>query len=145
MVRQLSGMAVPQDDIAGFVEISDVTLRKHYSADLERGRAEANLQVTRSLYRAATRENNPNVVAQMFWLKNRAGWKDMGVLAPAADDVNTLAIEFVAPLDLAQAVRATQGPVINGTAEPSPRDEDENDADTQGIFEVPLPDEDPES
>ena len=84
LVRRLSGFAVAQDDIAQFVEISDVTLRKYYSADLQRGCAEANLKVVQSLFRAATRENNPNVVAQMFWLKNRAGWKDMGIATTRA-------------------------------------------------------------
>src|SRR5215472_13542504 len=96
LVRRLSGLAVSHDDIAAMVEISDISLRKHYRADLDRGRVEANMKVVHALFQAATRANNPNVVAQMFWLKNRAGWKDMGIVT-AADSVNTLAIEFVGP------------------------------------------------
>jgi hypothetical protein len=163
MVRRLAGMATPHDAIALFVEISDITLRKHYRVDLDRGHAEANLKVVQSLFRAATRENNPSVVAQMFWLKNQAGWKEH--VAPGeADGVTTLQIEFVGPHALADAVRATRHPVINGTAEPEAHEPDVDtvedaalaeDADAEvgdvaddaaepGLFEAPLPDPDPE-
>jgi hypothetical protein len=114
LVRRLSGMAVPHDDIAAMVEITDITLRKHYRADLDRGRAEANLAVTRALFKNATRENNPNVVAQMFWLKNRAGWKDMGIVTTPADSVNLLTIEFVEP----RSAPEVSGVTIDGTTEP---------------------------
>jgi hypothetical protein len=116
LVRQLSGLAVRHDDIAHLVEISDVSLRKHYASDLQRGRVEANLQVTRSLFQAATRPNNPNVVAQMFWLKNQAGWKDLPVAATAGDDINTLRIVFSDARAGPDAGNAG-GTTIDGTAE----------------------------
>jgi hypothetical protein len=79
MVRRLAGLGVVVDDIASLTKISDETVRKYYRDDLTLGRAEANLGVARALYKAATRDHNPNVVAQMFWLKNRAGWNDLSV------------------------------------------------------------------
>jgi hypothetical protein len=114
LVRRLSGMAVPQNDIAAMVEVSDVSLRKYYRGDLDRGLAEANLKVVHALFQAATRPNNPNVVAQMFWLKNRAGWKDMGIVTTPADSVDRLTIEFVEP----RSVAAASGMTIDGTVEP---------------------------
>ncbi len=79
LVRRLAGLGVVVDDIAVIAKMSDWTVRKYYSDEIQLGRAEANLGVARALYKAATRENNPNVVAQMFWLKNRAGWNDVAV------------------------------------------------------------------
>ncbi len=79
LVRRLAGLGVVVDDIATITKISDETVRKYYGEEIQLGRAEANLGVARALYKAATRENNPNVVAQMFWLKNRAGWNDVAV------------------------------------------------------------------
>lgn len=89
-VRGMSGLAVPQEDIARMMEIHIETLLKYYAADLAAGRAEANLKVARAMFKAATRETNPNVVAGMFWLKNRGGWKDIGantttVIVPGID------------------------------------------------------------
>lgn len=79
LVRRLAGLGVTIDDIATIVKISDQTVRNYYGEEIQLGRAEANLGVARALYKAATREKNPNVVAQMFWLKNRAGWNDVAV------------------------------------------------------------------
>ncbi len=89
------------------------------------GRAEANIKVAMSLFKAATRDHNPNVQAAMFWLKNCAGWKDPGLITVDADGVGTLSIEFVGADALAQAVRATAQPDDrphggNGAAHPSP-------------------------
>jgi hypothetical protein len=148
LVRQLSGMATPHDAIAAFVEISDITLRKYYRQDLDRGRAEANLKVVQALFRNATRENNPNVVAQMFWLKNQAGWKDMGIVTTPGDSVNTLTIEFIEPRPVPDA----SGVTIDGTAEPvtaaeahdngargkAPPASDDEPADDASTFELEL-------
>jgi hypothetical protein len=88
----------------------DDTLRKHYRADIDRGRAEANMAVSRSLFTAATRSNNPNVVAAMFWLKNRAGWKALATTDTSSlngPTINVLKIEFVDPRDSSTSNDAT--------------------------------------
>jgi len=55
------------------------TLRKRCRDDLDGGAAEANAIVSGSLFAAA---KGGNVVAQIFWLKTRAQWRER----PAPDD-----------------------------------------------------------
>jgi hypothetical protein len=95
LVRRLAGLGVVVDDIANLTKISDETVRKYYREDIALGRAEANLGVARALFKAATREHQPNVVAQMFWLKNRAGWKDIGVGNPGGGNMNFVIVTGV--------------------------------------------------
>lgn len=97
LVRRLAGLGVVVNDIARLTEISDVSVRKYYRNDIARGRAEANLQVARAMFRAATRDTNPSIIAGMFWLKNRGGWKEVAAAPAAGDGTNTLRIEFVDP------------------------------------------------
>jgi len=78
-VRHLSGLGVRQDDIARIVKCSPKTLRKRCRDDLDGGAAEANAIVSGSLFAAA---KGGNVVAQIFWLKTRAQWRER----PAPDD-----------------------------------------------------------
>jgi hypothetical protein len=78
-VRHLAGLGVRQDDIARIVKCSPKTLRKRCRDDLDGGAAEANAIVSGSLFAAA---KGGNVVAQIFWLKTRAQWRER----PAPDD-----------------------------------------------------------
>jgi hypothetical protein len=72
-VRYLSGVGVPQDDIAKIVECSPKTLRKHFRRELDRGAAEGIATVAGYLFAAA---KAGNVTAQIFIMKSRAGWKE---------------------------------------------------------------------
>ena len=72
-VRHLAGLGVRQDDIARIVKCSPKTLRKRCRDDLDGGIAEANAIVSGSLFAAA---KGGNVVAQIFWLKTRAQWRE---------------------------------------------------------------------
>jgi hypothetical protein len=76
-VRTLAGLGLSVADIGRVVEIAEGSVRNHYLDDLEIGRAQAKAKVAGSLFRMATNEDKPNVVAAIFWLKNRAGWKDV--------------------------------------------------------------------
>ena len=78
-VRHLAGLGVRQVDIARIVRCSPKTLRKRCRDDLDCGVAEANAIVSGSLFAAA---KGGNVVAQIFWLKTRAQWRER----PAPDD-----------------------------------------------------------
>ena len=78
-VCHLAGLGVRQDDIARIVKCSPKTLRKRCRDDLDGGAAEANAIVSGSLFAAA---KGGNVVAQIFWLKTRAQWRER----PAPDD-----------------------------------------------------------
>ena len=72
-VRHLVGLGVSQDDIARIIRCSPKTLRKRCRDDLDCGVAEANALVSGSLFAAA---KGGNVVAQIFWLKTRAQWRE---------------------------------------------------------------------
>src|SRR5580700_2025562 len=75
-VRHLAGVGVGQDDIAKIIGCAPKTLRKRCRDDLDRGVAEANAMVSGSLFAAA---KAGNVVAQIFWLKTRAHWRERAV------------------------------------------------------------------
>ena len=75
-VQELSGVGVPQEDISDIIGCAPKTLRKRFRKELDRGMAEANAAVAGFLYTAA---KQGNVIAQIFWLKTKAGWREAGV------------------------------------------------------------------
>lgn len=75
-VRTMVGMGMTQDEICAVIGVSKPTLHKYYRADLDVGAAEANAAVAQSLFKQATNAEKPNVIAAIFWLKARAGWRD---------------------------------------------------------------------
>jgi len=84
-VHYLSGLGVPQDDIAKIIGCAPKTLRKHFRDDLNRGVAEANATIAGYLFAAA---KTGNIAAIIFWLKTRANWRERGTATdaiPSAD------------------------------------------------------------
>src|ERR1700747_235794 len=75
-VRHLAGVGVRQDDIARIIGCAPKTLRKRCRDDFDRGVAEANAVISGSLFANA---KAGNVVAQIFWLKTRAQWRERAV------------------------------------------------------------------
>lgn len=75
-VKTLAGMGVRDYEIAKVIGLSEPTMRKHFAHELEVGHIEANAKVAQSLFKAATNPDKPNVVAAIFWLKARAGWRE---------------------------------------------------------------------
>jgi hypothetical protein len=75
-VEALAGYGVPESDIAGVVGVSPKTLRKHYRSELDHGHVKANAKVAENLFRKATGDGREAVIAAIFWLKTRAGWKE---------------------------------------------------------------------
>jgi len=73
-VQVLSGIGVPQDQIALIIGVDPKTLRKTCRDDLDRGMAEANVKVAQTLFGMATRGDN--TAATVFWMKSRAGWRE---------------------------------------------------------------------
>jgi hypothetical protein len=111
LVRNLAGLGLNERDTARMISISRETLRKYYEEDMEAGRAEANVKVAQAMFKAATRDN-PNVVAGMFWLKNRAGWKD--VLGNPAGSLGPLHLHLTAAREIGKQIlelRQTEGPM----------------------------------
>ena len=85
-VEALAGYGVPEAEIAGVVGIDAKTLRKHYRPELDHGHTKANARVAENLYRKATGDGREAVIAAIFWLKTRAGWKETSVTELAARD-----------------------------------------------------------
>ena len=73
-VQVLSGIGVPQEQIALILGVDPKTLRKTCRDDLDRGMAEANTKVAQTLFAMATRGDN--TAATIFWMKARAGWRE---------------------------------------------------------------------
>lgn len=101
--------------------ISPVTLRKHFRQELDSGHAVATSKVAQSLFKNATTatETYPGgiPVAQIFWMKSRAGWqaKEKGLPPPSAPpntDIMAAArrILFALELGAAQAAGAPPAP-----------------------------------
>ena len=77
--RQVDAMAaygVPEESIAKVLGISPHTLRKYFRDELDTAHVKANSAVAQSLYRKATGDGAGSVVAAIFWLKTRAGWRE---------------------------------------------------------------------
>ena len=75
-VTTMAGYGMIPDQIAKVIGISAPTLRLHFDSELEDGLAKATFNMTQTLYQQATNKDKPNVVAAIFWLKARAGWRD---------------------------------------------------------------------
>jgi hypothetical protein len=75
-VKAMAGFGVPETDIAALLLIDPKTLRKHFAHELEVGHVEANAKVAANLFRRATGEGREAVIASIFWLKCRAGWRE---------------------------------------------------------------------
>jgi predicted ArsR family transcriptional regulator len=93
LVRALSGLGVPQEDIATHLEIDAKTLRKHFRRELDRGMVEANVKVAQSLFQMAT--TGKNVAAAIFWMKARCGRREKHevTVSPAEEEVERLSDE----------------------------------------------------
>lgn len=78
LVEEMAGFGVPFDDIARLIGCSAPTLRKYFEDELAAGTAKANLKVARTMYNRAIDEKGgrDSVIAGIFWLKCRAGWRE---------------------------------------------------------------------
>lgn len=93
LVKSLSGIGVPQDDICAIVSVSKPTLHKHYRDDLDRGLAEANAKVAESLFKQAI---GGNITAAIFWAKSRMGWSEKQEIVHSGE-VRNVVVKFVKP------------------------------------------------
>lgn len=75
-VEALSGFGIKHDDIAALLGISDITLRKHYAAELAHGGAKMVAKVANSLLQKAVSDRPDAVNAAKFYLQARAGWSE---------------------------------------------------------------------
>ncbi len=79
-VKAMAAYGVPRDDIARVIGCSAPTLAKHFWNELEVAAIEANAKVAQSLFRKAVEgTGKESVTAAIFWLKCRAGWRDVSL------------------------------------------------------------------
>src|SRR5436309_2523378 len=81
-VEKLSGLGLPQSDIAAGIGVDDKTLRKHFRAELDMGAAKANSEVAEFLFNAASGkrgEGSAAITTAIFWAKTRMRWKEVSV------------------------------------------------------------------
>ena len=76
-VTLMAGIGLTHDQIATIIGISDETLRKYYSKELEISAAMMNAQVAQNLFSIATSKGPGAVPSAIFWLKTRANWKEV--------------------------------------------------------------------
>lgn len=74
-VQLMAVLGRPHHDIAKLIGTGTRQLLKHYRQELDFGNDLACVNVAGALYKNALKGN---VVAQIFFLKNKAGWRDMG-------------------------------------------------------------------
>jgi hypothetical protein len=80
MVKSLSGLGITHEQMCAIVKISRPTLYKYYQEELQEGKANANAQVARNLFKIATGSGREAVTACIFWLKTQAKWKETDVI-----------------------------------------------------------------
>ena len=78
-VEAMAGYGIPAEDIATVLGVGRLELERDYRKELDGAAIKANAKVAESLFRKATGEGREGVVAAIFWLKTRAGWKETSV------------------------------------------------------------------
>ena len=89
-VEALAIAGCKQSLIADIVKISEPTLRKNFRKELDTSKARANAIISQALFKKA---KDGNVVAQIFWLKTQAGWKEKNALELTGKDGDKLFTE----------------------------------------------------
>lgn len=74
-VSALASFGIPQTKIAKYLDICEPTLTKYYREELDHALLDKVVMVANALYNNAVEMNN--VTAQIFFLKTRAGWKEL--------------------------------------------------------------------
>jgi hypothetical protein len=117
-VEALAGYGVPEVEIGDVIGLDPKALRKHYRQELRQGHTKANAKVAENLYRRATGEGREAVIAAIFWLKTRAGWRESISHELSGRDGAPIEVADHSTRDLAKAVLAMLSRGVS--APPSP-------------------------
>ncbi|NDC25384.1 MAG: hypothetical protein EBZ49_14825 [Proteobacteria bacterium] len=74
LVESSSGLGLPHESIAVLVGIDDKTLRKHYRAELDMGKAKANGQIAKTLFSKAVAGDTTSLI---WWTKSQMRWSEV--------------------------------------------------------------------
>lgn len=76
LVKLHATVGTRQEMIADILGIDEKTLRKHYRAELDHSKAQANAVIGGVLFNKAKKGDT---AAAIFWMKTQAGWKETTV------------------------------------------------------------------
>ena len=98
LVETSSGIGLPHEQIALLLEIDDKTLRKHYRAELDKGKAKAHLRIAQTLFNKATSGDTTSLI---WWTKTQMRWSETVKQEVTGADGAPLGIQvsFVTPDD----------------------------------------------
>lgn len=91
-VEMMVAAGIAQDDIAGCLSISDVTLRKHFADEIAYGATRINQGVVKKLVELV---GKGDFNAIKFWLQARMGWSDKTTLVDDRPPQTRVVIELV--------------------------------------------------
>ena len=92
-VSAMAGFGLKHDQIAKIIGISDETLRKYYSHELDVAESMMNAQIAQNLYSIANSKGPGAITAAIFWLKTRAGWRETSRTEVTGKDGGAIEIE----------------------------------------------------
>lgn len=82
LVENLSAAGIRHEDIALYLGITRPTLNRYYSDELRLGLVRANASIAQTVFNQA---KEGNTTAAIFWLKTRAGWREIQKVEMSAD------------------------------------------------------------
>jgi hypothetical protein len=97
-VEMFTAVGATQEAIGQIMGISSDTLQRHFRSELDLGTTKANAKVAGKLYNEAMQGN---VACMIFWLKTRAGWREVSRVE------NTFPEGVPATIELTSEERAT--------------------------------------
>jgi DNA-binding XRE family transcriptional regulator len=103
-VTALASFGLPQEDIAEFIGVSHVTLRKYYQPELKLSAIKANAAVGEYLFSLASGHalkqgatHGDCKTAAMFWAKTRMGWRETSRLEHSGPEGGPMQMQDVTP------------------------------------------------
>jgi len=97
MVESTSGLGLPHESIAVLVGIDDKTLRKHYRAELDIGKAKANGQIAKTLFSKALAGDTTSLI---WWTKSQMRWSEtvkQEVTGADGEPLKGIQVSFIKP------------------------------------------------
>ena len=97
LVESSSGLGLPHEQIAILVGIDDKTLRKHYRAELDIGKAKANGQIAKTLFSKAVAGDTTSLI---WWTKAQMRWSEtvmQEVTGADGEPLQGIQVTFVKP------------------------------------------------
>ena len=85
-VHLMTSRGTTQSMAANALGIEEKCLRRHYRDELDTGTVQADMAAAGNLFRIATSEGPGAVTAAIFWLKTRAGWREIDRAVEVAAD-----------------------------------------------------------